>query len=444
MSGILKIMAAALIGTGVILGLSGCSSAGSESMSSGPSAGQGKTVIEYWNINPENVGGKTVQQLVDDFNASQDQIQVVSRFNPEEYKGLMQNLQAEEASGHAPAIVQVGWTYLNYFSHNFPYTPPQQIIDQYFPQDKSFLKEHFLPNIMNLAVDGEGNKVGIPYSLSTPVLFINSDLLKEAGLPPDGPKTWEEVISFARQVKERTGKYGFYNREGPDSWTQQAMIESNGGHMMTVQDGKVRASFASEEGVRAFQAYADMVLKDKSALHASWDEGFQSFLNGKTAMLYTTIAYMSNIKKNASFDVRAVSSPVWEGKQRVVPAGGCFLAVTAKDEQQKKAAWEFLKYLYSVQSMAAWTEGTGYVPPRKGVVESEDGLKSFVEKNPMFRAAAGQMDGVAPWASFPGNAGLEAEQMLIDVRDQILNGSVGVKEGLTNTQNQINEMLQSE
>ncbi|MEA4893480.1 MAG: ABC transporter substrate-binding protein [Peptococcaceae bacterium] len=437
---------AAIAGLAAAVFLTGCSpSVDGESSSPSPDAGnKKKTVIEYWNINSESVGGKTVKELIDNFNAINDHIEVVNRYNAEEYKGLMQNLQAEEAAGNAPAIVQVGWTYLNYFANNFSYTQPQEIIDQFFPEDTNFLSDNFLSNVLELAVTSDGKQVGIPYSLSTPVLFYNADLLKQAGLSEAGPKTWEEVISFSKQVKEKTGSYGFYTKEGPDSWTQQAMIESNGGKMITMENGKAKATFASEEGIAAFQAYANMVLADKSAIHASWDEGFQAFLNGKVAMLHTTIAYMASIEKNATFDVRAVSSPVWEGKKRVVPAGGCFLAITAKGEEQKKAAWEFMKYLYRVESMAAWTEGTGYVPPRKDVIESENGLKEFVEENQMFNAAASQMDGVASWASFPGDAGLQAEQMLIDIRDQILNGSIGARTGLIETQDKINELLASQ
>ena len=74
-----------------------------------------KIVIEYWHINSETVGGKTVDELVKEFNESNDHIEVVARYNPDEYKGLMQNLQAETAAGNAPAVVQIGWTYLNYF-----------------------------------------------------------------------------------------------------------------------------------------------------------------------------------------------------------------------------------------------------------------------------------------------------------------------------------------
>ena len=91
--------------------------------------------------------------------------------------------------------------------------------------------------------------------------------------------------------------------------------------------------------------------------------------------------------------------------------------------------------------MAKWTEGTGYVPPRKDVAEAENGLKSFLEENEMMKPAIEQMDKIVPWASFPGDAGLQAEQLLIDVRDEILTGKVSVEEGLKSTEKSINELL---
>ncbi len=432
---------AVVLSCGLTMGmLGGCGIAG-EGEAENTKNNEDKTVIEYWHINSETVGGKTVDELVKEFNESNNEIEVVARYNPEEYKGLMQNLQAETAAGNAPSVVQIGWTYLNYFSSNFDYVSPQNIIDEFFPEDSSFITDNFNANILELAQNSDGEQVGMPYSLSTPVLFYNADILKEAGLPEEGPETWEEVEEFSSKIKESTGKYGLYMREGPDSWNQQALLESNGAQIISEEDGKYKASFASEEGVEAYTMYADMV-SDQEALHASWEEGFQAFINGEVAMLHTTIAYMATIEDTAQFDVRAVSSPVWEGKDRVVPAGGCFLAITAQDEEEQKAAWEFEKYLYSVESMAKWTEGTGYVPPRNNVIEAENGLKDFVEEHPMFTAAADQMNGVASWASFPGDAGLEAEQMLIDMRDQILSGTVDIEKEMKETQDSINQIME--
>lgn len=400
-----------------------------------------KIKIEYWHCNADGQGGKTVEELVAKFNESNDHIEVIAKYNPDMYKGLMQNLQAEAAVGNTPAVVQIGWAYLEYFSNNFSYLEPQDAIDKYDAEDSTFLTDNFLPNILDLANNSQGSQVGIPYSLSNPVFYYNKDLFREAGLPVDGPETWEQVIEYSKIIKEKTGKYGLYIQEPSDNWATQALIESNGGKFMTTDaNGNVTATFASEEGIFAYQTWADMIAEG-TALHMSWEEGVQAFNSGEVAMLYTTIARRANIQSSAQFEAAAVNSPVWEGKERVVPAGGCFLAITAQTEEQQAAAWEFEKYLYSIESMAAWTIGTGYVPPRKDVADSPDGLKSFLEENEMMKAATTQMDAVVKWTSFPGDAGLEAEQIMIDVRDQILNGNVTAEEGLTDAQNKINALL---
>lgn len=415
----------------LIFVLSGCSSDNPSSAADGK-----KTVIEYWHVNAQTQGGQAVDELVKDFNAQSKDVKVVAKFNPDMYKGLMQNLQSEKAAGKSPALIQVGWAFLDYFSNNFSYMSPEDAIQKFDPKDKDFLKDNFLPNVLDLAKTSDGKQLGIPYSLSTPVLFLNKDLLKQAGLSENGPQTWQEARQFANTVKKKTGKYGLYVQEPADTWAQQSLMMSNGAEI--IKNGK--AAFDSAEGREAYQLYADMVVKDKSALHVPWDQGVNAFINGKVAMMYTTIAQMSNVKKGAKFNVAAVPSPPFTGKPVKIPAGGSFLAITAQSEAQQKAAWEFEKYLYSVPSMAKWTEATGYVPPRKDVADSKEGLKDFVAENPMFKAALVQMDKAAPWTSFPGNSGLQAEQIMIDSRDKILGGQEPVDKALKEAQQQINQL----
>ncbi|MFT8318626.1 MAG: ABC transporter substrate-binding protein [Sporolactobacillus sp.] len=412
------------------LGLEGCSS----NDSSNASGSHKKTVIEYWHVNAQTQGGQAVDQLVKDFNAQSKDVKVVAKYNPDMYKGLMQNLQAEKAAGKTPAIVQVGWAYLDYFSNNFSYLNPNDAIKKYDPSNKNYLKDNFLPNVLHLAKTNKG-QIGIPYSLSTPVLYLNKDMLKQAGLSQNGPSSWQELQKFAETLKKKTGNYGLYVQEPADTWAQQALMLSNGAKIIT----KGKATFASKDGIDAYQLYAGMV-KDKSALHLPWDQGVTAFINGKVGMLYTTIAQMSNVKKGAKFNVATIPSPPFEGKAAKVPAGGSMLAITAQSSDQQKAAWEFEKYLYRNPSLAIWTEGTGYVPPKKGVAEAKDGLKDFVAKNPMLSAALEQMDKAVPWTSFPGNSGLQAEQIMIDTRDKILDGQVPAAKALKDAQSQINQL----
>ena len=116
------------------------------------------------------------------------------------------------------------------------------------------------------------------------------------------------------------------------------------------------------------------------------------------------------------------------------------MAITATKDDEIAAAWEFEKYLYGIEQMATWTKGTGYTPPRKDVADAENGLKSFLQENQMMRPAIEQSEDVVSWASFPGNAGLEAEQLLLDMRDEVLSGA-DVKNSMETTQEKINSLL---
>ena len=230
-----------------LITLSACG--GGSSQKDATTSADGKIKIEYWHVNAETQGGITVDELVKTFNESQDDIEVVAKYNPDMYKGLMQNLQAEIAAGTTTAIVQVGWALLDYISKNFEYQDPVAVNEKYDQEDPTFLKDNFMPNILDLAKDSKGNQVGVPYSLSTPVLYLNRDLLKEAGLDPAGPKTWEELNEFSKTIKEKTGKYGFYFQEPADNWATQGLLESNGAKFIT--DGK--ATIASKERKAAYQ-----------------------------------------------------------------------------------------------------------------------------------------------------------------------------------------------
>lgn len=330
----------------------------------------------------------------------------------------------------------MGYSYLSYINGNLPYTPIEEVaaLDE---KEPSFIKDHFLENIIDLSRADDGTLVGLSYGLSNPVLYYNADMLKEAGWDPDSPPaTWEEVVKLSEQVRDRTGNYGLYIQEPPDNWAQYALVKSNGGAWM--EGDKVVVN--SPEVIEAYQMVGDMV-KNKLAFHAKQEEGQQAFGNGKIAMLYTTIGRMGGIIEQSNFDLRTTVSPTFGNKPRSIPAGGNSLVVFSKDKDKQKAAWEFIKFLQSPESLKIWVEGTGYLPPREGVAEDPNGLKTFLESNPLMKAAIAQKDSVVQWASFPGENGLQAEQVLIDARDQILSGTSSAEDALNKAAEKINELL---
>ena len=430
-----KILAAGLVSLFAIGALAGC---GGGKKTDKAASGK-KVQIEYWHVAAESFGGATVKELVADFNKNNPNIEVVEKYNPDMYKGLTQNLQAAMASGKNPDVVQMGYSFLNYAAENFKYTDLNEAFKN--AGDANFMKDNYLPNVLELAQTDDGKQIGLPYSVSVPVLFYNPEIFKQAGLDPENPpKTWAEVTAAAKTIKEKTGNTGFFMQEYADNWTQQALIESNGGQMLKKVDGKVVAAFDTPESAEAYQVIADMV-KDGTGLHATNEEGFQAYLSGKLGMVCTTIGKRANFEKSAKFPVKAAPFPAFEGKEVKVPAGGNFLMVFSKDAEKQKAAIEFIKYLESPAALAKWSTGTGYLPPRKGVAEDPNGFKKLVDENKNIQMALDMMPMVTKWASFPGANGLQAEQLLIDARDIILGGQKSAADALHETAEKINKLL---
>lgn len=303
-----------------------------------------------------------------------------------------------------------------------------------FPDDANYLTDKFEDNIFALATSNEGSQVGLPYSLSVPVLYLNMDILNEAGVDAESLTTWEAVREAANQIVENTDYEGLYIAEHADNWNIQAMIESNGSQIL--KDGQ--AAFADEQGQATYQFYQDMV-NEGSALHVPNDQGQQAFISGEVGMAHMTIAQRTNVTSNGQFEAVAVESPAFEGHEQKLPAGGSMLVVTAQEPEQQEAAMKFIKYLYEPNNVALWSEGTGYVPATKDATENAN-LATVLTEDPIFSAAYNSLQYMVPWAPFPGDSGLNAEQLLIDLRDTVLNGG-DVATKVPATQDEINALI---
>lgn len=420
---------------GIILGslfLVGCGKEEKTTVSNKP------IEIEYWHVASESFGGGTIKELVQNFNEKNSDIKVIEKFNPDMYKGLTQNLQVAVAARKKPAIVQMGYSYLNYANDNFDYVTAQEIIEKYFPEDKNYLNNNFLSNILELG-QVNGKQVGIPYSISNPIMYINSNLMTEAGIDiTNTPKDWETVRKYSEIIKEKTGNMGLFVQEYADNWAQQALIEGNGGKILIEKDGKTIPTFASKESSEAYQYLADMV-QDNIALHASNDEGFQTFLNGKLGMVITTIGKRDNFESIAKFKIIGEKFPVFNGKERKLPAGGNMLMIMTDSPEEQKASWRFMKYLLEEEASEKWTKGTGYLP--SAIQNENSGIARFLNENQLMNVASEQLTDMGKWASFSGANALQAEQLLIDVRDVILSGEKKAEQALKEVEEKITSLV---
>ena len=270
-------------------------------------------------------------------------------------------------------------------------------------------------------------------------MYINSDLMNEAGINiANTPKDWETVRKYSEIIKEKTGNMGLFVQEYADNWAQQALIEGNGGKILIEKDGKTIPTFASKESSEAYQYLADMV-QDNIALHASNDEGFQTFLNGRLGMVITTIGKRDNFESTANFKIIGEKFPLFNGKERKLPAGGNMLMIMTDSSDEQKASWRFMKYLLEEEASEKWTKGTGYLP--SAIQNENSGIAKFLNENQLMRVANEQLTDMGKWASFSGTNALQAEQLLIDVRDVILSGEKKAEQALKEVEEKITNLV---
>ena len=137
---------------------------------------------------------------------------------------------------------------------------------------KSMKKYGYLDNInpaVLKCVTSDDKIVAVPSKAAIMGLSYNVDLFEKAGLmesdgTPKQPKDWNEVVEFAKQIKEKTGQPGFVlptaNRSG--GWIFTSIAWSFGAKFMEQQaDGKWKATFNTPEAAEALQWVKDLKWK---------------------------------------------------------------------------------------------------------------------------------------------------------------------------------------
>ena len=88
--------------------------------------------------------------------------------------------------------------------------------------------------------------------------------------------------------------------------------------------------------------------------------------------------------------------PVGSTGDKYSEVGGCVLGIPANNDQAtKNAAWQFLQYLVGKEVNMKWAKGTGYMPTRKSVLETAEGV-AFLQEKPAFQCIFDNLDLINP------------------------------------------------
>lgn len=328
---------------------------------------------------------------------------------------LASELQAAALANRAPDIGQVLGRLIVGMIRNAGAQPLDGI------PDGDALMKNILPNFLDIG-RFQGRVYAVPHSFGTPIIYINRDIFREAGLNPDQPPaTWAEVRSAAKQIADRTRKIGLYVAQGGRDVAAQQMMTNTGADMMNPE--LTRSTFSTPETIEAMQLWQDMAQTDKSYGLLSERELGALFMGGQIGMTIQSVATFQEAKRNAQgkYDLGIAPYPRWKNLPRRVANSGSTMLVFSRDATRRAAAMKVLAYLMSPDVTNAWAVDSGYLPLDPNV-RSAKVVQDYLAQEPRWKVAVDQMADTIPTARWPGNRVVEIQIVIENMVQALVQG----------------------
>src|SRR5260370_2944974 len=89
--------------------------------------------------------------------------------------------------------------------------------------------------------------------------------------------------------------------------------------------------------------------------------------SGRAAIIWSSTAFLRYVEENARFRVAVAGLP--GETTRAVPTGGTFFVILRDaPANEKKAAWDFLRWMARPRQTIEWSTSTGYMPVTRSAV----------------------------------------------------------------------------
>ncbi len=376
--------------------------------------------INFWySLSGHN--GAVIDSLVKQFNQTHPEISVKAAYQGDYYQNHAKVLAAV-AAGNQPDVTMVEIASIGAFAN-------AKALEDLGPYANG-LEDKYIKGLLGNSY-WDNKLYAIPFNRSTPLLYINRDMLKKANLDPNGPKSWDELEQFAKALTKREGgKTIVYGFSTPiDIWFYEALVFESGGKILS-DDGK-HLTLDNEAGKAPLDFWVKMlkegIMKNPPGeKYNAWDVAKQDFLNQQVGMIFTSTGDLKGLKDNAKFDVGAAFLPA--NKSYGVPTGGTNLVILAKSSaEKKKAAWKFVKWMTDTPQTIKWSLETGYMPVTKEAVASQE-MKTAYEKDPNFKVAVDQLQYGNPRPMVPGYK--ELQEVIMTEAQRAVLGQATVEEAL--------------
>ncbi|OAF09425.1 glycerol-3-phosphate ABC transporter substrate-binding protein [Bradyrhizobium centrolobii] len=343
------------------------------------------TDIALWHAMSGELG-RQLEKLTSDFNASQSDYRIVPSYKGNYTETVTAAIFAFRSRGQ-PAIVQVNEvataTMTAAKGAIYPVFSLMRDLNEPFSPDA------YLPAVSGYYTDATGNLLSFPFNASTPILYYNKTMFRDAGLDPEKPpKTWPELGLAAKRLRARGAVCGFTT-----SWPSWIHVEN----FSAFHNLPLATRTNGFAGLDAELTINNATLVRHVAQLAEWqkDKVFDysgrgqsaepRFQNGECGIFIGSSATRADIKANSKFEIGYGMMPYWpdvkDAPQNSIIGGATLWVLRDRPRDEYKGVARFFAYLSQPGVQAAWHQNTGYLPITRAAFELTR-AQGFYERNP--------------------------------------------------------------
>lgn len=363
------------------------------------------TEIQFWHAFTGRLGDLVAEQ-VDTFNKGQSDYKVIASHKGNYSETLNAGIAAFRAKEqpHVLMVFEVGTATM--MGAKGATKPVYQLMAD---AGASFDPDAYIGSVKGYYTSTDGKMLSLPFNSSTPVLWVNKDALKAAGIDENiDMSTWDKVGGVLDTLKAS-------GHECPltTAWQSWIHLENFSAYhdipFATKDNGfaGVDTSLAlnGEVQVKHIQTMGDWAQEGKFIYKGRRNEGGADFRAGSCALFTESSAGYAGIKAEAKFEFDVRPLPYWDGvagaPQNTIIGGASLWVMEGHEDAEYKAAAEFLNFLSSEAIQAKWHQDTGYLPITSAAFDKTK-ADGFYEANPGTEIAVIQMTAKEPTANSKG------------------------------------------
>ncbi|MFD2615371.1 ABC transporter substrate-binding protein [Paenibacillus gansuensis] len=331
--------------------------------------------LEFWTISLQPKFNDYFNNLFAAYQKDHPNVKIDWKDYP--YDGLQSQLLTSIAGGSAPDVVNLNTELANQMGSKGALVDMNQEIT---PETKA---AYFDGIYKSTEIDGKA--YGLPWYTSSQVLFINKAIAEKAGLDVSNPpKTREDLLTWARQVKEKTGIAGYAQQVNSN------LLAVDGVPLLS--EDKKKAGFNTDAGYQAIEnqrkLYEDGIIPKEDA---NFDKQVTYFASQQVAFELSGSTFINRLQ-TAAPDVykQTMAVPMPLGKAGSRFSNTMNIAVPAKSDNVKEAV-EFAAFLTNAQNQLEFAKVANTLPSTKDSI-----------KDPFFSQDDGTLEAQAKIASSQG------------------------------------------